>query len=150
MRPLFIADQPAVASLERLCFRHPWSPAVLTTELEHPAVLARGAEIDGTLIGYALFRRAGVEAELARIAVDPERRGNRVARRLMAACLDELQGLGTVETFLEVRTTNRAARALYESFDFHEVGLRRAYYPDGTDALVLRRTGPAAQSRTTS
>ena len=42
--------------------------------------------------------------------------------------------------FLEVATSNVAARGLYGRAGFEAVGLRRRYYADGTDALVLRRT----------
>ena len=42
--------------------------------------------------------------------------------------------------FLEVAVTNHAARALYAAHGFTEAGLRRHYYSDGTDALILRST----------
>jgi ribosomal-protein-alanine N-acetyltransferase len=47
--------------------------------------------------------------------------------------------------FLEVATNNWAARALYSAAGYAEVGRRRRYYPDGSDALVLRAPlSPAA------
>ena len=48
--------------------------------------------------------------------------------------------LGAVSMFLEVAVTNDAARALYAAHGFTEAGLRRHYYTDGTDALILRST----------
>lgn len=150
IRPLEGPDQRAVAELERACFRHPWTREVVTAELEHPAVFARGGESAGKIVAYSLFRRAGVEAELARIAVAPALRGRGLARRLLATSLEELERGGILETFLEVRTSNRAALALYENLDFRPVGRRASYYPDGTDALVLRRDRSSAPIRTTS
>ena len=47
---------------------------------------------------------------------------------------------GAQHIFLEVRPTNLAAKALYSRFGFHEVAVRRDYYPAETgreDALVL-------------
>ena len=42
--------------------------------------------------------------------------------------------------FLEVRTDNEAARALYEAEGFTVVGLRKRYYrPSGADAYTMRR-----------
>ena len=46
---------------------------------------------------------------------------------------------GAAAMFLEVSESNLAARALYEAGGFARAGLRRRYYADGTDALVLRR-----------
>jgi ribosomal-protein-alanine N-acetyltransferase len=42
--------------------------------------------------------------------------------------------------FLEVAERNGAARALYAAAGFAAAGRRRRYYPDGADALVLRRS----------
>ena len=42
--------------------------------------------------------------------------------------------------FLEVRTDNEAAQALYEAEGFTVVGLRKRYYrPSGADAYTMRR-----------
>ncbi|WP_431272740.1 hypothetical protein [Dankookia sp. P2] len=52
--------------------------------------------------------------------------------------------------FLEVAAGNAAARGLYQGLGFAEVSRRRRYYPDGSDALVMRRdldaaSGPGAE-----
>ena len=49
---------------------------------------------------------------------------------------------GAGRVFLEVRADNRAATALYEGLGFTRTGLRRGYYRDGADALVLARLIP--------
>jgi [ribosomal protein S18]-alanine N-acetyltransferase len=46
---------------------------------------------------------------------------------------------GAGAMFLEVAAANGPALALYAREGFTEVGRRRRYYSDGTDALVLRR-----------
>jgi ribosomal-protein-alanine N-acetyltransferase len=48
--------------------------------------------------------------------------------------------LGAASMFLEVAVTNHAAQALYHAHGFIEAGLRRHYYADGTNALILRST----------
>jgi ribosomal-protein-alanine N-acetyltransferase len=43
-------------------------------------------------------------------------------------------------TFLEVRTDNVVAKALYTGHGFEVIGLRRRYYqPSGADAYTMRR-----------
>ena len=45
-----------------------------------------------------------------------------------------------VVVFLEVRVDNPAARALYDSEGFEQIGLRRGYYDGGrVDAVTMRR-----------
>ena len=80
----------------------------------------------------------------------PRRRSTRSAstRRTRAAgsAVPLLRGLLAAAdalhatVFLEVRTDNEPARALYESEGFAVVGLRRRYYrPSGADAYTMRR-----------
>ena len=46
---------------------------------------------------------------------------------------------GAAAVFLEVRESNRAARALYEKWAFLESGSRRGYYKDPQEDAILYR-----------
>ena len=41
--------------------------------------------------------------------------------------------------FLEVRASNAAACRLYSKMGFEEVGIRKGYYSDGEDALLMEK-----------
>jgi len=73
----------------------------------------------------------------------PESQRRGIARRLIAACVERVAGLGAAALFLEVGEANVGARALYEGLGFRVVGRRERYYrmPDGgfEDAVVMRR-----------
>lgn len=84
---------------------------------------------------WSVLRLAG-EAELLRLAVDPARRGEGLARALLAAAEAELGPLGIRDLHLEVRVSNAAARGLYEACGWAPSGLRKAYYRDGEDAAL--------------
>ncbi len=162
IRPAVAADLPRLAALEAASFPDPWSAALLAGELAHPGgvmlVAGGGTPLSGastplsgagtplsdtgggaSLAGYACFRLGGGEAELLRVAVEPAARNHGIARRLLAAGLDRLRAAGTVSCHLEVRPANAGALAVYGSLGFTLCGHRRAYYRDGSDALVLRR-----------
>lgn len=132
------ADLPALAALEAAAFPDPWSERLLAGELVAPASLVLVALEAGSPVGYAAFRRAADEAELLRVAVAPEARRRGVARRLVEAGLARLGRDGVAACFLEVRPANRPALALYDRLGFRGTGRRGRYYPDGSDALVLR------------
>ncbi|WP_425393403.1 ribosomal protein S18-alanine N-acetyltransferase [Actinomycetospora chiangmaiensis] len=141
------ADAPACARLEALLFPgdDPWSAAAFRSELHvgHPYVAAR---VDGRLVGYAgvallpapAFSREPAEAEVHTIGVDPAVQGHGVGRRLLRALLERADAIGAV-TYLEVRTDNVPALALYRSEGFEVVGTRRRYYASGADAHTMRR-----------
>lgn len=113
-----------------------WSRDVMTLQLEMPAVFGL-IHPDG---GMILARVVADEAEILTLAVDPARRRSGIGRALMDAAMARAAHSGARSMFLEVAITNTAARALYTSLGFERAGLRRRYYADGTDALILAST----------
>lgn len=88
--------------------------------------------------GILLARVAAQDAEVLTLAVRPGARRQGIARTLLRAAIAEARARGATALFLEVATTNVAARALYQQAGLGEVGKRRRYYADGSDAIVLR------------
>lgn len=135
-------DAPRCAELEAQLFGgdDPW-PA----EAFYRAIAARdshyvGVRVAGVLVGYGGIARLGrtppFEFEVHTIGVDPVHQGRGVGRRLLADLLDYADG-GVV--YLEVRTDNAAAIALYRDVGFVETGVRKRYYRNGADAYTMRR-----------
>jgi ribosomal-protein-alanine N-acetyltransferase len=151
IRPASSADLAAVAAIEVAAFSDPWSPSSFRTLLGNPAVCFSVAERDGAAVGYSVAWFAADEAELANIAVAAAARGGGVGALLLDAVLAEAAHRGASTVYLEVRESNAAARRLYASRHFAEVGRRRRYYRNpAEDALVLARAlapGPAAAPR---
>jgi ribosomal-protein-alanine N-acetyltransferase len=112
-----------------------WSEAAFARLLAMPGSFAIA---DGH--GFVLARTASDEAEILMLAVVPSARRSGLGRRLVEQAAAEARDRGAKALFLEVAETNAAARALYRGTGFAEVGRRRHYYPDGADALVLRRS----------
>ncbi len=113
-----------------------WDEAVMVAQLGLPGVFA----LVDAAGGMVLARVAGESAEVLTLAVMPPARRRGCARALLAAALAEAARRGAGAMFLEVGTANHAARALYAEAGFVPVGQRRRYYPDGSDAMVLRAT----------
>lgn len=112
-----------------------WSAAIFRSQLRLPGVLGL-VHRDGGLI---LVRVAADEAEILTLAVVPAARRHGIAATLLRQAIVALRDLGARALFLEVAVNNTAALALYRRAGFTDVGRRRRYYPDGSDALVLRR-----------
>ncbi len=137
------ADAQRCAELEMQLFDgdDPWPAAAFNRELASPHNHYVGARAAGTLVGYAgisrLGRRPPFEYEVHTIGVDPAYQGQGIGRRLLDEVLD-FADCGVV--YLEVRTDNEAAIALYHSAGFTRIGLRRRYYRvSGADAYTMRR-----------
>jgi ribosomal-protein-alanine N-acetyltransferase len=139
------AEAAALAALHAAAFppAEAWGPDAIALMLELPGSYA--AWSPGA--GFVLARAAGGEAEILTLAVLPAARRRGLGGALMAAALAGAALRGAAAMFLEVAAGNAAARGLYHGLGFAEVGRRRRYYPDGSDALVLRRDldpGPGA------
>jgi len=131
------ADLTAVSAIEAVAFPDPWSLAAFRAHLDHLFLVA---ETDGGVIGYLVAWIAAPEAEILNVAVAPGARGRGTGRALLAEGLRRLDAAGVTAVYLEVRPSNTAARALYQSAGFHEIAVRRGYYREPhEDALVLRR-----------
>lgn len=137
------ADAARCAELERQLFHgdDPWPAAAFNRELASPHNRYVGARVGGTLVGYAGISRLGrtppYEYEVHTIGVATAYQGRGIGRRLLDELLVFADG-GVV--FLEVRTDNEAAIALYRSVGFEQIGLRRRYYrASGADAYTMRR-----------
>ncbi|GAB3592571.1 ribosomal-protein-alanine N-acetyltransferase [Corynebacterium faecale] len=145
LRELRREDAQRCADLERQLFPgdNPWPRDVFLVEFSHPTTLYLGAFEDGFLVAYAGLAMMGPvedpEFEIHTVGVDPEyqRRGlGRVLMDQMMTMADSHDG----PVFLEVRTDNDAAIAMYEAFGFTTLATRKNYYrPSGADAYTMQR-----------
>ncbi len=155
-RPMLVrlteADLPSVVALEEA---QGWpmggSESSLGASLADPAaavfgLMERDAPAEqGGLVGYAVAARLPFEAELQALLVDETRRGQGLARQLLAAVVDQARDWGSERLLLEVRAGNAAAIALYRRAGFQEDGLRRGYYPPLPGAGHSPETTPHRQ-----
>jgi ribosomal-protein-alanine N-acetyltransferase len=152
IRPATRRDLPAMLAIERASFSDPWSEEAFATALAldrmRVFVAEQGAgdgapargDAGPSLVGYVVALAAGAEADIADLAVTSEVRRRGIGRMLLEHIVGELGGEGVRLVYLEVRESNRAARAMYEAGGFAAVGVRRRYYRHPVeDALILRR-----------
>lgn len=143
IRRLIYADLPHVIAIERRSFPTPWSLAMFVLELSKSPGICLAALDGDQLVGYCVCSRYDTVWHLMNIAVDPDRRRERIADAMLRRLFDEADKPGEQYT-LEVRPSNEGAIALYESFGFKRAGLRRGYYHDNKeDALIMWRTAGA-------
>ncbi len=142
LRPAVESDLDQVIQIERSCFADPWSAESFRRLLPgHPAIFqVLILQPENRVAGYIIAFTVGPDAEFLNVAVEPQSRGKGFAGQMLDAVLIDLGGRGVRTAFLEVRESNGAARKLYDSRGFREIGRRRNYYRRPVeDALVMRR-----------
>lgn len=139
VRPARQADLPAVVAIEQASFGDPWPPESFASLLERDSAWFAVAEVPEGVVGYAVVFLVADEAEIANIAVHESVRRRGVGAALLDASLAAARAHGAGNVYLEVRPSNVAARALYESRGFVQIGVRRRYYRRPVeDAIVLQ------------
>lgn len=136
LRPEDLAQAWAI---EQRSHAFPWSEKTFASN-QGERYLNFRLDVADEMAAFAITQVVQDEATLFNIAVDPawQRRG--LGRQLLTHLIGELEQRDVLTLWLEVRASNVAAIALYESLGFNEVTVRRNYYPtaDGReDAIIM-------------
>ena len=136
IRRLAREDIPSVAEIERLCFDEPWSERSLELLLDEKNA-GFVALIDGTVAAYGGIITVLDEGQITNIATHPNYRRLGLARQIMNVIDAFSAERNLVFLSLEVREQNFAARSLYGSCGWHEVGIRKNFYSKPRDNAVI-------------
>lgn len=119
--------------LHAACFPHkPWSAD------DFADLKKSGCDIIASQNGFIVYRIVADEAEIITIGVAPDARRGGIAAAMLEIATRDAVARGAKKIFLEVARDNDAARALYSSAGFSEIGVRPKYY-DGVDAIMMRK-----------
>lgn len=131
-------DLEEVYAIEAKSYPQPWTLNIFRGELSKPDNrIYLVARLAGKIVGYGGMMITDSEGHITNLAVDlPYRRkgiGTLLTLRLIEMAV--LKGLHWLT--LEVRESNQKAQKLYERFGFRKVGMRKNYYSDGENAVIM-------------
>jgi ribosomal-protein-alanine N-acetyltransferase len=132
-------DLASVEALQKTAFTNPWGADAIKWELENTDVarLYVMREAD-TVVAFCACWVVFDELHINSFAVAPDWRRRGLATRLLQEVFRDARADGATAATLEVRSSNVAARALYEKLGFVVEGVRRDYYQaPREDALIL-------------
>ena len=150
IRPMTLADLPAVQLIERASFTTPWPPQAYRQELESNRLASYlVGEIGEEIVAYGGVWLMVDEAHVTTFAVHPRYRRRGIGERLLLSLLDLSIARRAREATLEVRLSNLGARRLYEKYGFRPVGIRPRYYSDNQEDALIMTTEPLAGAHMT-
>ena len=135
------SDFDGVLKIENECFKQPYSVEELTYEFkQNPVNKIVVAEAEGEIIGFIDYLITFNSSTIMQVAVTEKYRKNGVATQLLSEMeksfpknVDDV-----VETItLEVRESNKAAKALYLKNGYEVVTTKKNYYKDGENAIYM-------------
>lgn len=130
----------AMAMVHADCFSDaPWDEAafekLLSTETAIPFLIWEGEKA----IAILLIQKVMDEAEIITFGVLPTEQRAGFGEAILGFAHSELKKLGCVRVFLEVAASNIPAQRLYKKLEYQVVNTRKAYYPNGDDALMMEK-----------
>ena len=139
IRDWLFSDNGQISELEKKCFAFPWSYEMVCETQGQDNFYGVVAEENGGVIGYAGAIYCLDQADIALVATHPDYRRKGIAENVVNQLIGALLLKGVTTVYLEVRVNNHGARSLYEKLGFTMVGIRKNYYEDAEDAIVMAK-----------
>lgn len=139
VEPMRPEDLAVCAAIEQHA-PDPWTETQMAEELSFEGARLFVVRRGDAIAGLAAFQLAADEASLNTVTIDPAFRRQGAARALLCGALEALKAEGAAMCFLEVRSQNAPALALYDALGFSRAGLRKRFFtnpPD--DAIVMNK-----------
>lgn len=141
IRTMNYSDLKKVMEVEVRAYPHPWTAGIFRDCLR-VGYLAWVMVLQKEIIGYGVIMLSPGEAHILNICIDPDYQAKGLGRQLLRHLIKKTNQTDIDMVLLEVRRSNKNAQMLYQSEGFHELGVRKAYYPadEGReDAIILAK-----------
>ncbi len=128
-----------ILAVEKECFSKPWSEKMFQEEMSGRFSRYCVAEIDGKAVAYMGMWCLSGEGSITNVAVGKAFRRKGIAKALISHFVEIAKEEKLEFMTLEVRRSNEPAISLYKSFGFKQVGVRKKYYDNTEDAILLTK-----------
>ncbi|MAR15571.1 MAG: hypothetical protein CMB86_00025 [Flammeovirgaceae bacterium] len=140
LRKAGIDDINSIVKIEKISHEKPyWNESLLIYLFNNSMTDSVWIfEFKKKIIGFLIEQRCLNEISILNVAVDKKYQNKGFGKKMVSQYLNILPNNTVV--FLEVNINNFVAQKIYTSLNFERVGLRKRYYNNGADALLMRFT----------
>lgn len=132
-------DLDFIIDIQSRNFSDGWNENMLKSAFDGGRFFALAVCNDKEKVGLITYSVAMDTADLEGITVESSHRKKGYGQTLINAMVERLKGTGVERILLEVRKSNQSAINLYQKSGFEFLSVRKNYYQDGEDALVLMK-----------
>lgn len=116
-----------------------WNYNILKSELENENSKYIVAKNNDEIVGFAGIWISIDEAHVTNIVTKKDLRKNGIGSTLLEELINLSKNLNLVSITLEVNENNLDAIKLYEKFGFEKLGIRKKYYNNTDNALIMTK-----------
>lgn len=114
-----------------------WTYSIFEKELENPNSQYFVALIDDQIVGFAGIWKSLDEIHITNIVTKISKRHIGIASKLLEKLIETSKNEISTLLTLEVSETNSNAIKLYEKYNFKKIGLRKNYYGQNKNAIIM-------------
>lgn len=136
--PMTISDLDEIKDSLEATFDEFWNYETLKEELESSFskyIVSRNS--DNIIVGFAGIKIVLDEADLMNIVTRKNMRGLGIASSMLEHIISYCKEHKIKTINLEVNSSNSIAISLYKKYNFKQVGLRKQYYDNTYDAILM-------------
>ncbi len=131
------SDLDEISSTLTSCFDNFWNYNILKSELENTNSKYIVAKLNNEIVGFAGIINTLDQMEITNIVVRKDMRNQGIGNTLLNELIKLTIASKMNTIFLEVNSNNLSAIRLYEKNGFKQVGLRKKYYNNTDDAILM-------------
>lgn len=139
-RTMHADDLKRIMAIEVQAYSHPWTTGIFRDCLRcHRCWVAMQNNV---IVGYGVLMLAPGEAHVLNLCVNPDQQRKGIGREILRLLVKSSEQSGVDMILLEVRRSNQSAIDLYDNEGFHELGVRKGYYPADNgreDAIIFAK-----------
>ena len=133
-----ISDLDEISDILFSDFDDFWNINIFKNELLNPNSKYIVAKLDNKIVGYAGIWKAVDDVHITNIVTAKKLRKQNIGSILLSSLIEMAKLEKDITSItLEVNSTNIPALRLYEKFGFKKVGLRKRYYNNTDDAIIM-------------
>lgn len=137
IRKLTPNDVTTIVMLEEKIFGESLGEEMLLNELNNPLVWFYVIEEDNKVIGYIGGYFYLEDGEILNFLIDENYQHQGYGTKLFNFMMQKASNEGIKKVTLEVRVSNTSGRSFYVKQKFKEIFVRKNYYKNGEDAIVM-------------
>ena len=136
IRPITVSDVSRIIDLEMKYLGETIGSDMLISESTNPTIKFLAIEKNNLLLGYIGCYHILGECEILNFVIDGAFQRKGYGQMLFNELLNQVDAKRVV---LDVRVNNEQGMKFYLKNGFRKISIRKNYYSDGTDAIVMEK-----------
>lgn len=134
-----LPDLDSICNILTCEFDDFWNYNVFKSELENKNSKYVVAKLNDEIVGFGGIWFSVDDIHITNIVVKKCYRNKKIGTLILSALIDMGKNQAQKSITLEVNSNNIPAQKLYENFGFKTIGIRKKYYNNTDDAIIMTK-----------